>query len=228
MRKPYRKRRPEDVIIHCFIFNYQRKDMLLALLCELKAVRNLTYTIIDDGSDYCLNESNMIRFPHEGKQGYWKRWDSALAMAKHMRHVDMFVFLPNDFSRINIQAMIKHHLRFCTRDYAYNIINDGRTQSWNKVELRKIDADTNRVGFCDCGFFCNYNALYKIGFHMTPVGEEQFFKPENSSGVGKQLTRRMIKNKVTMYLPTKSMAYHGDHPSVMHPEHRKQTPLISR
>ena len=40
--------------------------------------------------------------------------------------------------------------------------------------------------------------------------------------------RDMENNLSEMMKPKKSMAFHGDHESVMHPEERKKNPLISK
>jgi len=48
-----------------------------------------------------------------------------------------------------------------------------------------------------------------------------------SSGVGMMLSKRMHAAGVKIYKPKKSLAYHGNHESKMHGEHRTNTPLKS-
>ena len=42
------------------------------------------------------------------------------------------------------------------------------------------------------------------------------------------MTMTMRKLGAVMMRPDKSLAYHGDHESRMHKEHREQTPLITK
>lgn len=203
--------------------------MLKALIEEIKAFSSydISYTIIDDGSDFVLTD-NFYRFPHGGKPKFWQMWDYALRMLKD-DNSNLFIFMPSDFSKINIAKIIQRHNQFQHNPYAYNIINDGRENCWNTIKPIKLDDNSIRVGFTDCGFFCNKSLLNKIGYYVNEINPRRFQHNENiSSGVGQQLTYRMRKNKCLMYTPTHSLAYHGSHPSLMHKEHRKLAPLVSK
>ena len=210
--------------IKIIIFSYERKAMLESLI---KEVEQYDYTIIDDGSSFTLDK-NFYQFKHGGKPKFWRMWDYALRMLKNDKS-DIFLFMPSDVSDVNFHRIIQCHLQYGHHAYAYNLINDGRTHCWNLVKPVKIDNFSMRIGFTDCGFFCNKKLLDKIGYFVNEVNQRRFeHNAAISSGVGQQLTQRMTKAKCLMYMPIRSLVYHGNHPSLMHTEHRKINPLISK
>lgn len=213
--------------IRVVIFSYEREQMLKSLIKEVEAIPEATYLVIDDGSSFTLNDS-FHQFEHGGKVKYWRLWDYALKSLKD-DHSDLFLFIPSDFSEVNFTEIIARHNQFKRTPYAYNVVNDGRLNCWNLVKPFKMDEDTSEVGFTDCGFFCNKATLNKIGYNVTQINPYRF-QANNaiSSGVGQQLTFRMRRHSISMYMPVKSLAYHGSHDSLMHPNERIKTPLVSK
>lgn len=198
--------------------------MLESLINE---VSQYDYVVIDDGSSFTL-PTNFYQFNHGGKPKFWRMWDYALRMLKD-DNSDIFIFTPSDISNINIDNIIERHNQFKHNAYAYNLINDGRKNCWNMIKPFKVDEHTLMVGFTDCGFFCNKNLLNRIGYYVNEINPYRFIHNTSiSSGVGQQLTFRMLKAKCLLYTPIQSLVYHGNHESLMHPEERKTNPLISK
>jgi hypothetical protein len=215
--------------IKIIIFSYERKQMLLNLMDEIEAAtdHDISYTIIDDGSSFVLDK-NFHQFNHGGKQKFWRMWDYALRMLKNDKS-DIFLFMPSDVSKVNFNRIKQAHLQHGNHAYAYNLINDGRTNCWNMIQPVQVDEHTMKVGFTDCGFFCNKQLLNRIGYYVNEINQRRFEHNEAiSSGVGQNLTFRMLRTNCNMFTPTKSLVHHGDHESLMHPEHRKKIPLISK
>lgn len=207
------------------IFTYNRREMLEKMTEHLECFNPL---VIDDGSNYKILHKNTVRFAHGGKQQYWKRWDFALRECKISKD-DFFMFTPDDYENIDMKKIMDIHRKFKHKPYVYNIVNDGRDSSWNKITPIEIDEETLKVGFTDCGFFCNRKALEKLNFEINPISQKRFeLDPFCGSGVGHQLTFRFNRAGVGIYKPKKSLAFHGDHESVMHPELRKKQPLTSK
>lgn len=210
--------------MHVIVFSYQREEMLKQVLKDLKGE---VVTVLDDGSDFVVKHHNVIRFKNGGKQKFYKKWQVALLIAEGSDS-DLFLFMPSDFLNIDLKRIKELHEQYKAQPYVYNIINDGREMCWNNFRPVTIDRDTTQVFFTDCGFFCNRVALAKIGFSIPDVTPMRFQRRQDiSSGVGQSLTQLFIRHGVKMYKPTKSLAFHGDHPSTMHPEQRTITPLIS-
>lgn len=213
--------------IKVIIFSYERLDMLKSLVEEVKQVPGVSHSIIDDGSSFILPD-NFHQFEHGGKPMFWRMWDYALRSLK-ADNSDLFLFIPSDVSNVNFTEIIKRHNQFSRSPYAYNVINDGRENCWNLVKPVRIDQHTIRVGFTDCGFFCNKAMLGRIGYYVNEVNPRRFeHNSAISSGVGQQLTQRMRKANVYLYSPVKSLVYHGNHPSLMHESERIKNPLISK
>ncbi len=219
--------------IHIQIHSYQRKDMLEALIKEIKAFSSsgnqITYSIIDDGSDYKLDDPNFIQIQHGGKEFFWKLWNVSLNYVKPIE-ADIYLFIPSDYSNVNFDEIIRRHITFGHLHYAYNVINDGRTNCWNLRKPISVERDSMQVGFTDCGFFCNKETLISLNYNIKEINPRRFLNQWGpaSSGVGQQMTQRMNQIGIKMYLPNHSLAYHGNHESIMHKEHRIEVPLISK
>ncbi len=197
------------------------------LMKSVDSVKGYNYRVIDDGSDFKL-ENNFIQFTHMGKQWWYQTWQIVLTMVDGlMPSPELIVFTADDFLDLDVKRIFELHERYKAHPYFYNIIKDRRDFNWGRIPVLDIDEDTEQVGFVDCGFFCNFSALEKIGFWMNPVDQDRFKNKRISSGVGIQLTQRIRHANIPMYRPKKSLAYHGNHPSVMHPTLRKINPIIS-
>jgi len=207
-----------------FVFSYEREQMLKDLTAELKGEN---FLILDDGSSYPLKD-DMIRFPHEGKAGFYKKWQFAFKTAEATKD-DFFLFIPSDFQNVQLDEIKRIHETMKHQAYVYNVINDGRDWCWIQKDPEPYNENTYKVYFTDCGFFCNRKALESIDFKIRSVDPKRFkLSPNISSGVGQNLTMQFHTARVPIYMPKMSLAYHGDHQSVMHPEHRKKNQLISR
>jgi len=192
----------------------------------LTDINGEAFLVLDDGSDFECE--NMVMFPHEGKAGFWKKWKYAFDLAQTLDD-ELFIFIPDDFTGLQLGDILMLHEQHKHEPYAYNIINDGRDSCWMPFKAVQTNEHTIQVGFVDCGFFCNREALKALEFRIDPIDANRFKLKKNiSSGVGQQLTNRFTRRGVKMFKPVKSLAYHGDHESLMHPEERKLNPLISK
>ena len=215
--------------IKSFITTYDRKQMLEQVVTHLNS-KGIIPTIKDDGSDYTHDFPQYFRHKHRGKKKYWITWHEMFKDCQKS-NAELYLFMPDDFQNLDVERMIALHYEYDKRgSYVYNIINDGRSKEWTGVEPLQVTEDTIRVGFTDCGFFCNRQALERLNFFIKPILDTRWLRyGENcSSGVGHQLSARFFKEGVTMYKPVKSLAEHGTHESKMHKEEREKNPLISK
>ena len=209
------------------IFSYNRPEMLKRLIeeCPEKPI------VIDDGSDFdampFVGMCEFHRLNHKGREGFWANWHYALQRCKDSDD-EYFTFLADDFHSVDWETLARFKRE---KPFAYNLLNDGRTQCF--IACKPVDKDffgipSIQVGFTDCGYHCNRSALEVLDFSMPPVDPVRFENPEMSSGVGAYQSTQFFINGVAMFIPKKSLVKHGDHPSMMHPELRKKTPLISQ
>lgn len=215
------------------VFTYNRPDMLMSVLKHLQnKVTNIA--VFDDASkfnpkDYLDLCDVYNRSPkNNGKLNFHRQWAKALTYCKNTPS-DLYIFMPDDFEKIQIDNIVTLHSKF-TSPYAFNIINDGRDACWTAIQRKKVNVGNiavSRVGFVDCGFFCPRATLDRLMYFVNPTPAGWYKNEERSSGVGCQLSNRLLRANVPMYQPIKSLAYHGDHESKMHPNHRKKVPLKS-
>lgn len=211
------------------IFSYNRPEMLMSLLKELRGKDEII--VIDDGSDYSpfeyLEYCDYYRSEHLGKEGFWYQWQTAFHLCNDSGH-DWFLFLQDDLKDVQYDT-----IRSATKDldkYAFNVVNMGGDRRWSDItwKNRRVgDIRCYQMSYVDCIFATNRKTLDLLEWKMDPVPPGRFVNPLISSGVGQQLTRKFARYEVPMYLPKKSLAYHGDHFSEMHPVERKRTPFIS-
>jgi len=208
------------------LFHYDRNEMLQEAVKSIPNQEQLI--IIDDGSKVKPQVgSQVLNFGHRGKPGFWQSWDCALRLCEGSDD-DLFVFTVDDFLNLDFDRIYDFYKSQKQNPFFCNLINDGRTQQWVRFIAKDYIEGFKQIGFVDCGFFCNRAALKKIGFRIDPVPLARFNSPAMSSGVGQQLTSRIHQAKVPIYMPIKSMAYHGDHESKMNPLERKKHPLVSK
>lgn len=105
----------------------------------------------------------------------------------------------------------------------------GQTQ-WTGIRPVKIDCagfPVYKVGWTDCAFIANHRALYMLDWRMIPISEERWeLNPLLGSGVGPQISERILKSGSTMYQVGRHLIHHGELPSLMNPEARTLNPMI--
>jgi glycosyltransferase involved in cell wall biosynthesis len=207
-----------------FIFSYNREEMLKKVV---ESVKDYNYFIIDDGSDFALPTNRFYRFTHQGKETWWKLWNTVFQFVSY-KDDDLIIFTPDDFLDLNIAKIFELHEKYKDKPYVYNIVRDHRDYCWNHNPVIDIDSQTQQIGFVDCGFFCNREVLKMLEFKINPIDPKRFRNKSISSGVGEQLTARINKLGIPIYRPVKSLATHGNHPSVMHPKLRELNKIISK
>lgn len=219
------------------VLSCDRPNMLMNTLLELNGNVD-TVIVIDDCSNYDYKEhANLCQYirtnERYGKRNHYKMWRKSFDIIRNLPKHDLYLFIPDDFSNIQIKKIITIHSELNYSAYAHNIIFDGRTMCWNnKSAFTQVinKKKYQRCFYVDCGFFCNYETLKKLQFKIDAVPIDWFTNEEISSGVGYQLTNRMNQLNINIYLPfpNYSLAFHGAHDSKMHYNLRSKNPLISR
>lgn len=206
-----------------FVFSYNREEMLKNVISHIK---DYNYLIIDDGSDFTIKDQRFLKFLHHGREHWYMLWDYVLRLVEQTKH-ELIIFMHDDYQNIEIKRIFELHDKFKSKPYFYNINRDKRTNCWGRYPSVQIDDYTIKMGFIDCGFFCNRMALEKMGFYMIPVPQERFKNKYISSGVGQQMTGRIRAKNMDMYKPVRSISTHPSGDSKMLPEERKRHPFPS-
>lgn len=194
---------------------------LFTVYGEREEMREQIYEEFPEGNHKFVE---IVDYYGDGRYLFWKRWNEAFAEIKKIdyKEHDLFVFMPDDFLGMQWEEIEKWHEFFEGKPYAMNIINDGRAGFFTGI-MPVDKGDYIMSGMVDCGFFCNLEAFEAINEGMSVIRVSP-----DSSGVGRELSNRFLKHRIPMYTPKKSLAFHGFHESLMHPEERKKNPLISK
>ena len=238
--------------IAVLITTHNRPEMLLQLLKDIDRVKGnhiIITIIIADGPqgnykpvhDYI--DKNPARYffdqypEHGGKMYYYRLVNNLYQMcasAHCLFRFDYFIQVPDDVTladnffneAIDQFEAIKDPDKICM-----NLLNDGRKQpGW--THFKPVNVKSNgytfiKTNWIDMCFISNSNYFKALDWKILPVELSWSGSETCSSGVGLQISKRLFELGKTMYLTSRSLVGHGAHNSQMHPEHRKDVPLIS-
>jgi FkbM family methyltransferase len=233
------------------ITTYNRPDLLVKLLTDIKENSEdfeIKLLICNDGSssDYrvvlnylrkhFLNNFHYIpSLTNGGKQNYWTLIDKLYKQALKIKF-DYAIQLPDDvslvpgfFSRaINIYDKIEDNKKVCL-DILSSPGRVGKSE-WTNQEVTTHLAGNipvYKTGWVDMCFISDKKYFEALNYTINKVNDRWVNKLNNSSGVGKQISTRLVTSGYSLYQVKNSLVIHGSHDSVMHRNLRKTSPLIT-
>ena len=237
--------------ISILITTFNRPESLLNLLKQIKKEAegfNVSLIILNDHSTKDYSEPYQFlgeAFPgnydlyetdfNMGKRRYWQLINFGFRLLED-HSFDYFVQLPDDihlvkgFFKKSVEQWeaIQDHNKACL-----NILQDqAREMVVQWVNFRPYRITFNsfgyiRTGWVDMCFISGQDFFRWLNYEIHQVPDSFAGDPSRSSGVGMQISRRLAKLKKSIYQVEKSLVIHDDHPSVMHPDHRKKIQLIT-
>lgn len=210
------------------ITSYNRPKMLMRLLEELQECGH-RICVFDDASGYDYSDHDELceyyrASNRRGKEFFWRQWQWLFDVCRGSGE-DHFMFMPDDWYGFDIDRMEWIHSRM-DGAYAFSFANKGLDRCWTPITSKKDDIEgypCYRVGFVDGCFSTNRQTLEFLGWKMDPVTLSRFASPYISSGVGQQLSNRLMM-RVPMYKPLESLCSEDPHESLMNPVERKRNP----
>lgn len=179
--------------------------------------------------EYLVNPVNY------GKKMYWKTINTGfLRLADHK--FDYFFQIADDMrlvksfflKAIKAWSIIPDKKKACLNisiDYSRLM-----TPFWTSYHPHAVSFDGHdfiKTGWTDMCLVSSGTYLEALNFMISPVDPRWSGNKELSSGVGMQISRRLISMGYTIYSLKKSLVISDDHPSMMHPELRKEQKLIT-
>ncbi|KAF0200616.1 MAG: hypothetical protein FD170_3365 [Bacteroidetes bacterium] len=239
--------------IAVLITTHQRAGMLLDLLAQLSE-QSREYTIypiiaIDGpqpGYDVVLkyletgfqHHSLLVNAENGGKARYWELINLIFAEAQRMNEIysfDYFIQLPDDISiapDFFNEAIHQFRAIADPRVICLNLLNDGRTQTgWTRIQPKDVSYSRYgfiRTGWVDMCYISTSRFFEQLHYKIKPVNLNWSADPARSSGVGMQISKRLTAQGYNMYMVFYSLVDHGTHTSQMHPQHRKEVPLVAK
>jgi hypothetical protein len=219
--------------------------VLSRLLGDLKRERPDSFKlfVFDDSSSVDMAEAQQRclvlggrwhRFPkNHGKRLSWKMFTK------------MFAALRAGTDKHTLYFFFDDDMRLCTRFF------ERARQAWDRVaDRRKITmhlmVDSSRksrpcwtnflpqdaghgirlIQWVDGSFMCQRRFFELLEWQVNPISSRRWKQePTASTGVGMQLSTRLLKKGCKMYQVSESLLVHSGAPSKMNPNERASTPL---
>lgn len=238
--------------IAILITTYKRAEMLLPLLQQINCQRanhELAVICVHDGpsSGYegiekylKSNFGNTLYSTqdHFGKSHYYRVINVLYEIAKaehEKRKFDYFIQIPDDIALADNffeKAIRQFEIILDPKKVCLNLLNDGRNQpGWTRQPHKEVKFChtlyilTQWVDMC---FLSTSRFFELLNWKILRIDQLWASNPNLSSGVGLQISQRLFSDGNNIYQVNKTLVSHGDHESVMHPEHRRLNPLICK
>lgn len=222
------------------VTTYNRSEMLEKLLQEIhNQKKNLKILVIifDDGGTQEIKikypyQKKITLYPNNGKKKYYKIINASFNVIKNVSS-EYFIYLPDDVSLTDnffdeakrIYESINSPNKICL-----SILTDGRINRTNWTDFKSIDfGEYYKTQWNDLCFIAKKNFFERLDYKILPITPKRWEKnPNLSSGVGQQISMRLVSFNLEMFHTKKSLVLHGDHESKMNYHERKITSLNTK
>jgi glycosyltransferase involved in cell wall biosynthesis len=228
----------------CVAFpTFNRVMLMERLISQLNAAAlncKLTLLVFDDGSEdnpvvdwgryQNIQNGQISSFSNHGKKMYWSLVNKIFASMKETV-ADYYIYLGDDLEvggdffdkTINLWNAIDD-----PRKVSLNLLNDGREECWTNFKRKKMSFNSKDVylsQWLDMVMMVSRD-IFDYQLYEIPLSRWDRY-PLLSSGVGSQLSSRLLSDGWNMYQTIESHVFHGEHQSKMNPEERALNPLVS-
>lgn len=227
------------------ITTYNRPKKLVNLLQQIEQQAPDAFVIVfDDNSKknyaralsvIARNQWRFISYPkNHGKKRFWELTHDEFQYLKQLKRFDYYWMIQDDMAicRDFFNRTIK--LWESVQDPAkisLLLLRDARGSNgkslWTNQRIKRYQ-DVSRVQFIDCpAFLCRQGFFDALNWTIHPVPKSRWKNdPALSSGVGAQMSKRLVNKGYSLYRSNKSYVLHSVGNSHLNPESRKDHPLI--
>ncbi len=231
--------------IYIAITTYDRQESLQLLLDDISREtegKNVHIHVYDDCSpvDYSVDNGELIKYDltkygyNHGKQGYWSIMNDVFRDAETW-NFKYFFFLQDDcrltegFFDLAIHEYEEigdqNKATMCT----FTPQSIYERQMWTTQKAKDVgfgDRKYIKANYVDCIFMCPRETLQLLSFRIDSVPATRFANKNVSSGVGQQITLRLIRLRKSMWCAWSSLISSHSNDSKMNTEERKKNPLM--
>jgi glycosyltransferase involved in cell wall biosynthesis len=229
-----------EIFDFCIVITtYNRVEPLFNLLNQIENQKKnykIKLFIFDDNSDekYDVSKFNATKiniFPNRGKRNFWLTIDQSFKTIKNIdsRYYlylqDDLILTENFFEKVvymyeNLKDEKKICLEFRTDD------RTTRT-NWSKINPT-IMGDYIKTQWVELDFICEKKFFEVLNYKMDPIPKDRWDKDPNlSSGVGYQLTIRLLEMGYNLFHTKNTLVTHGKYESIMNINERKKNKLVT-
>ena len=219
------------------ITTYNRPEMLKKLLDEIESKKKdykIFVTIFDDGGEQKIDinknyHKKINLYPNNGKKKYYRTINSTFSFLKNVQS-KYFIYLPDDVELVDnffdeakrIYEAINFKDKICL-----SILTDGRVNRTNWTNFKTKDfGEYYKTQWNDLCFICEKKFFEKLDYQIFAISPKRWNgNPNLSSGVGQQISTRLMNLNLGMYHTKKSLVIHGDHESKMNFHERQITSI---
>lgn len=208
-----------------FITTYNRSDELKDTLKSLVsdkdflAHNNVVFEVYDDKSDYEHSLKNMkicqafgtkylTSDVHFGKFNFWQLHKKIFKKLSH-KEFDYAFSLQDDFEYTNnflskaieiFKDIEKENNKFV----CLNLRDDriGKIVTWTNLRHQEKNINNlklHKVGWVDCVYLANKKFFEILNFKVFPIDKKRFKNSKISSGVGRQMSKRIVNSNHSIY-----------------------------
>lgn len=225
---------------YCVIITtYDREDMLKLLLEDIKrnseGKRVLT-VVFDDGSpntiDYTKYDIKYVKYVNNyGKKKFWKLIDNTF---KYIERIEAkyYFYLQDDLrmvdgffeKAIELYEKIPDKSKICLS----TLTIDTQINNLKFTKIPPIQFDEYiKTQWCEFFFLAEKRFFEKLNYEIYSIDDSRWEQnPLLGSGVGQQISERLISCDANLYHCKKTLLSHGNHDSKMNPDDRKIVNLI--
>lgn len=171
---------------------------------------------------------------HFGKPGFWRVHQTALLAARIWRP-ELALYLQDDveFDPDLLERALELWAATASDPlrrvlYLFSSRDDEERGRWVRFQRREAPGCRLTNWFDLQAFLVDREFFELLGHRMVPIHPNRWRRqPASSSGVGRQLTRRLF-GRAHVYQAWPPLVVHGELPSLMNPEARRLRPLDNR
>ena len=223
------------------ITTYNRPEMLIYLLDDIEfnsLGKKVLVTVFDDGSDtdYDYLDKYDIKYvkymKNNGKMNYWKLVSDTFKYCCKIKS-KYYIYLPDDVrlknnffeESVRIFEKIEDENKICLN----LLMDESRRGNSNWTGFTPIEYDEYyKTQWNDLCFISKFDFFKKLNFEILPIDKKRWLKnSELGSGVGQQMSIRLMSLNQNMYHVVNSLVTHGGHESQMNYEDRQKVKLIA-
>lgn len=219
--------------MHVIINTYNRPRQLNALLDDIfEQCPECNVTVLNDGSaeNYKINHDiNFITVGHHGKEKYWQLVNRGFQVAKNSDH-KYFIYLPDDVRLIDgffdkavaLYESIKDQSKICLTLRRPK----GRDENWTGFKPVCF-TNVRLIQWVDMLFIAEKKFFEALYYKLNKIPRSRWANnPKLGSGVGKQISKRLLRSGYNMYQVNSSLVKTPEPTaSQMNPVDRKQNPV---
>ena len=221
------------------ITTFNRPQMLTELLSNIESEKKdykvLVVVFDDNGQQKAdlsgFNVKKIEMYPNMGKKKYYMVINATFSYIKNIKS-KYYIYLPDDIKLVDnffnetkrIYESIEDKNKICL-----NILTDGRVNRTNWTNFKSLDfGEYYQTQWNDLCFIAEKKFFNELNHKIDEIPNSRWVSnPNNSSGVGRQISVKLNNRGLKMYHTKNSMVFHGDHVSEMNKEERVNVKLIT-